>query len=295
MSNNLLDYEDFKGRILAEATRFYGDSANVQIRSVVKNNGVKLDGLTITECGSNISPAIYLNGFYSEYVGGRSLQEVVRKIVEVYERNRAEKCFDLSCLGSFESIRDRLGIRLVNYERNRDELRGMPHKRFADLAIVYMLVFNHTNFGNASMLIKNEQKSLWGVGDDELHAAALAGALLIQRPVVRKLTDYIREFMDEEEPADDMTVLTNENGLYGASVMVYKGLLESMSKSRGGDLYIIPSSVHEVIILPVSDRYDPACLRDMVKSVNETVVEPSEILSDNLYVYHCENDRISRS
>lgn len=293
MSTKLLDYERFKEKILEDTSRFYQNAAGVEIRSVVKNNGVKLDGLTITENGSNISPAIYLNRFYDDYRCGRSLNDIIQTVVETYERNRAEKCFDVSAFTDFERIKDHLAIRLINYERNKDALSHMPHRKFADLAVVYMLVLNQTGFGSASMLIKEEHRRLWKVGDDEIHAAALAGAMTLQRPVIRHLTDYVRSFLSMEDDENEMLVLTNESGLYGASVMVYKDLLKEVSGVCESDLYIIPSSVHELIILPERVVYDPQELKCMLHSVNEAVLEPSEVLSDSLYIYREADDSVT--
>ncbi|MBR4174505.1 MAG: hypothetical protein IKR56_04120 [Lachnospiraceae bacterium] len=293
MSVNLLDYEGFKARILKDASRFYSDADKVEIKSIVKNNGVRLDGLSITENGSNIAPAIYLNRFYDDYKEGRSLDDIIRTVVEMYEQNRAEKCFDVGLFCDFERIKDNLAIRLINYERNKDMLSHTPHRKFVDLAVVYMAVLNHTSYGNASILVNEEVRKLWKVGEDELHAAALAGAMATQRPVIRRLTEYLSSFMGGEYVENEMMVLTNESGLYGASVMVYKDLLKEVSEGLESNLFIIPSSIHEIIVLPAKSLYGAGWLKDMVHSVNETVLAASDVLSDSLYIYKADDDSVT--
>ena len=86
-------------------------------------------------------------------------------------------------------------------------------------------------------------------------------------------------------------VLTNSKLYWGAGALFYPGVIERIHELLDGDFYVLPSSVHELIIMPVEDQ-DPEMLAGMIRSANRSVVEPGEILADDLYI--CESGRLRR-
>ncbi|MDE6700802.1 MAG: hypothetical protein K2K10_07315, partial [Acetatifactor sp.] len=92
----------------------------------------------------------------------------------------------------------------------------------------------------------------------------------------------------EEDEAEGvpMRVLCNTQRIYGATCMIYPGVLHALAEEAGENLYILPSSVHEILLMPESEVDDTKYLQDMIREVNSTQVEPEEILSDNLYYYN---------
>ncbi len=89
-----------------------------------------------------------------------------------------------------------------------------------------------------------------------------------------------------------MQVLSNRQRVHGAACMIYPGVLGAAAKQAQENLYILPSSIHEVILMPQSEVDDIQCVRNMIREVNRTQVEPEEILSDNLYFYHHRKNRV---
>ena len=86
-------------------------------------------------------------------------------------------------------------------------------------------------------------------------------------------------------------VLTNSRFFWGAGALFYPGIMDRIREVLGGDFYVLPSSVHELILIKVEDQ-DPQELADLVRSANRSVVKDSEILADDLYI--CESGRLCR-
>jgi len=99
--------------------------------------------------------------------------------------------------------------------------------------------------------------------------------------------------MDSDDISADMFVLTNISRINGAACMLYEDVLSNFANSIDSDLYILPSSIHEVIIVPQVNNLDKTELCQMVKEVNAEGVADDEILSDHVYVYNRTNHTIT--
>jgi hypothetical protein len=96
------------------------------------------------------------------------------------------------------------------------------------------------------------------------------------------------------EEVGGMYVLTNASGSLGAAALFYPDVKEKAAELLGGDYYILPSSVHEVILVPDSADIKAADLCDMVKQANRTVVDEKDILSDNVYHYSKDDRKLNK-
>lgn len=166
--------------------------------------------------------------------------------------------------------------RMMNRDANSELLKGIPHMRIMDLAAAYCYM---------GTFISWEHCGYFGIHKEELDAAARrnteAGGF-----ITRKFSEIL-ELPEEIRPVPDlMYVMTNRAALYGAAIILYKDYFRSLAEQTGGDLYILPSSIHELIAVPATD-WDLAGLQDIVKEVNgkEEAISPHEVLSDNVYRY----------
>ena len=274
-------------------------SCQVMTHNYLKNNGVTLCGLTIMTKESNISPTIYLNGFYERYVyEAESLQQIEADVMETYRRNKTDHNLDVSFFTEWENARQRIIFKLVNYEANRELLKDVPHRRILDLAMVYSCLVENGITGSATILIHNQHLKLWGTGEEELFHTAMENTPYFQK---EKLTgmDSVIEYLTGQKLGNDildgicsMYVLTVENNLNGAGAVLYKDLLKGFADRMENDFYILPSSVHEMILLP-SFTDDVESLSKMVKEVNATQLKPEDVLSDHAYVYRRADNTIS--
>lgn len=302
-----MDIRNFAEMVSRAVSEELGSSCQVKLQEVIKNNGVILQGLVILAKEQNISPTIYLNSFLDAYEAGVPLVGIVTRILEIYKEDLPESNINMEFFREFEKVRPRICYKIVNHGRNRGLLERIPHIDFLDLSICFFYAYENEALGFGSILIYNSHMEMWNCSTETLLKLAQEntkrlfpwktydmGELL--RELIEcealgrgKLSEEGQESPDEECP---MQVLTNTRRIHGATCMIYPGLLNSMAKEMDENLYILPSSIHEVILMPESAVDDPEVLRDMVREVNATQVEPEEILSDNLYFYQRQENRV---
>lgn len=262
--------------------------------TAIKNNGVKYTGLLIRAEGDTISPTIYLEKFLADYEAGKiKLIDAAREIIKVYESSKIEKPFKVSGITNFEECKGKIFYKLINAEMNKELLKTAPHKIVCeDLAIVFYIKVSIDKNGMSSALVNNDLMKIWGISDEELYEIAVVNTPNLFKERILDLQEMLASMMMHTEAQDvksfdknSMYVCTNVNKCNGAGVIFYKDFLKNISEKVGTDLYIIPSSIHEVIIVPVNDKIDSEMLKSMVPEVNETEVTVTEVLSNHLYLY----------
>ena len=297
-----MTYEIFKKVILERLSYDIADPKHISIQTCYKNNECVLDGLVILENGCNIAPTLYLNRYYEQYRKGSSFQDIYEQLLEFYEANRSDISIDVSFYTDFRNIQSKIAMKLIHYEKNREFLKKVPHVRFLDLAIVfYCLMPVDNNVGNATILILNSHMELWNISLDTLFQLARENSPRILPARLENLNTLLEEYMPvqfysslihEDDPLYPMFVLTNREGLFGAACMLYDQLIHSYAEKFQSDFYILPSSIHEVILIPSHENEYMDLFADMVREVNQTQVAADEILTDHAYYYSREKDTI---
>lgn len=285
--------EEFAEAVRTEFEKRIEKSAIVQ--KINKNNGIMLYALTVLEDEINISATIYLEPYYEVYED-TGMEYILSRLERVYEENKPEQSFDISKILDYESIKENLRAKLVNYELNKDFLKDVPHRRFLDLAIVAFLELESNKLieGQATITVKDNLQQAWGVEAGDIIDAALdniKGDITLD-----SMGDYIDLLMFEaDENLIDMYIVTNRLKLHGAVAMLQKDRLKEFADNLKVDtLTILPSSIHECLIINAEDEpKDIDELREMVKEVNETVVSDQDILSNNVYIYNRTTDKIT--
>ena len=285
--------EEFAEAVRAEFEKRIEKSVIVQ--KLNKNNGIVLYGLTVLEDEINISATIYLEPYYEVYED-TGMEYILDRLERVYEENKPEQSFDISKILDYESIKENLREKLINYELNRDFLKEIPHRRFLDLAIVayISLEMEEEIEGNATITVKNNLQQTWKVDTEELIDTALEN--IKGDVVVANMSEYVdMSLFGDIENLFDIYVLTNRLKLHGAVAMLQKDRLKQFAEEQEKEtLTILPSSIHECIIIDVEDELkNTKELREMVKEVNETVVSDQDILSNNVYIYNRTTDKIT--
>lgn len=285
--------EEFAEAVRAEFEKRIEKSVIVQ--KLNKNNGIVLYGLTVLEDEINISATIYLEPYYEVYED-TGMEYILDRLERVYEENKPEQSFDISKILDYESIKENLRAKLINYELNRDFLKEVPHRRFLDLAIVayISLEMEEEIEGNATITVKNNLQQTWKVGTEELIDTALEN--IKGDVVVANMSEYVDiSLFGVTEKLFDIYVLTNRLKLHGAVAMLQKDRLKQFAEEQEKEtLTILPSSIHECLIINVEEEpKNTDELREMVKEVNETVVSDQDILSNNVYIYNRTTDKIT--
>lgn len=296
-----MTYQEFKQHISQVIQTKLGSSVKVTVQEIIKNNNTRLDGLTILSNQLNISPTIYLNYYYNQYQKGKSLDEIYQDILLTYEENKPTDCIDISFFTDYEKVKGHIVFKLINFERNHELLDNVPHYRYLDLAIVFNCLLESGTTGSATILIHNHHLAFWHITKDDLYALAMENTPKLLAYDLKNMTEVLKGLLKTEFSSSfdssskdfPMYVLSNRSKLNGSGCILYKNLLSDFSRKLNSDLYILPSSIHEVLIIPAKKAASAEELSDMVKEVNATQLSNEEILSDHVYYFCRETSKLT--
>ena len=290
-----MEYSIFKELILEALKERFGEECQIEYKEVLKNNGVKLDGVIVRQNNCVVSPTVYVNDYYEDFSDGENINDIADIIERLIRDNTIEDEFDADELILFDNVKDRIVFKLINFERNKELLNTVPYKKYLDLAIVYYISVKEDIFECASILINNSHLKLWNKTLEEIDELAVKNTLFILKPELKSMGQTLKEIMfnsdDNEFNEEDfencyMYVLTNEKKQFGAATILYDNELKDFSERIESDFYIIPSSVHEVIIIPSKFVDSSDSLDEMICEVNSSQVPLVDILSDHAYKYN---------
>ena len=289
-----MTHQEFKQQICQALQSALGSQVRVTVQDIVKNNNTHLSGLTVLSDRCNVSPTIYLDPYYRKYQNGTSLSDICEEILNVYQENQPTDSIDVSFFTDYDRIKSRIVFKLVNYEKNGQLLKDIPYYRFLDLAVVFNCLLEYDSNGSATILIRNQHMKFWNITADDLYALAMQNTPALLKYDLRNMTEILKEFLTETEFEElssygshpcTMYMLSNRLKLNGSVCILYPDLLKSFAEHIQSDLYILPSSVHEVLLLPADGQSSSQELSDMVREVNHSQLSREEILSDHIYYY----------
>lgn len=293
--------KEYSGNMKQALEKILGEGYEVEEALIGKNNGVQLDALVIRTSGMNIAPTLYLKSYFENYEDGETIQDGAMRLAEDFRRALPDEGFDVSFYEDYDLVKEGLSYKLISAERNSELLSDVPHVPFLDLAIVFYYAFENRGLPDGTILIKNKHMEMWGVSTEQLMRDAGENAPKSLPGVCRDMCSVLEriypgkseEIFPANEPMLPMYVLSNSRMVNGAAAMLYPDILHNLSESLKSDLYILPSSVHEVIVLARNMAGDEKSLREMIHTVNETQLEPQDVLSDSLYFYDRKDEKIS--
>ena len=290
-----MDYKEFVENVVSLLQERMGTAYEIKVTNVVKNNDIRLTGVIMMTEADRVSPTIYLEEPYQQYCGGCALPRVVDRILALYEAQMCKIDLDVDFFREFASVKDRIFHKIINYEKNRKLLEDIPHFRWNDLAVVFYHELEEKILGKATILIHNNHMTMWGQTADTLYRTAQHNMKCRKPELLVPMQRMIKEMTGvrvEEAEGIRLYVLTNQDKMYGASAMLYSVKMKELAENLQSDLLILPSSVHEVLLLPDDREGQYDSYRRMVQEVNTTQVEPEEILSFNLYRYSRKKEEV---
>ena len=267
-------------------------------------------GMTVRTEGQRTSPTLNLNMFYQKMQDVHmDMKDIMEKMADVVQIIPID--IDMDVLTNYEKAKENLFIRVSDADRNQEILSNVPHTRVENLAITYHIFANSGADGIASTIVTHEMMRLFGVSKDQLHQDALENSPKLFPVKVDSMDKMMENMMRndmraagvKEEDIDQMmeemyqtmgvplTIVTNEQMLDGASVLFYPGQMDQIGELLKGDYYILPSSTHEMLVLPDNGEMTSHELKRMVMEVNNSEVRPEEKLADEVYHYDTK-DRI---
>ncbi len=320
-----MEFKEFTRKVSDGVQQFLGKEVTVSVHNIRKNNGVYMTGMTLSGRESNMSPTVYLESFYDEYGKGKTMASVVRDIVKIYERTRVHGDVNMDFFANYKRVEKQIFCKIINYEKNRDVLQKMPHRRCLDLAVVCYLAYTNEFIGNGTIQIYKSHMKNWKIDEQQLIDRAIENTKTVLGHQWMDMPDLMEDMLMEEFRAraaenpeigeqiskeeakalvkhaindmmkgnnrGPMCVVTNRQRCMGAICILFQDVLDEMAERMGGDFVILPSSVHEVILVPGTEQRSGERLKGMVREINAGQVEAQEVLSDNIYYYnHCSKE-----
>ena len=295
----------------------------VEIQEMVKNNNVVKLGMTIQEQGKPVSPLIYLEPYLRSLNEGTAIEETAQSIYAVHRKCRGQELAAANEFFQAELVKEKVIYQRVNLEKNREILETMPYRVIGeDLAAVFAVLWEKDDTGIMTIKIKQEHMRYWQIDEDTLWEWAGRNTPRRFPVIVKSLEDVLKDLLKKqmeksgirlnEEAWDKLLdshrsqtkekefiqskvyVLTNRYNTWGASAILYPEVLKTIAQKLGGDLLILPSSIHEVLFMRRENIPEYHVLAEVVKEVNKKEVLPEEVLSDSLYLYSGKDDSFCR-
>ena len=307
----MLNYEEFKEKVADEFKDYLPEEfrdMKLQFSKVDKVNET-IDGLTLRMDGVAISPTLYVDGMYEEYQNSGAFEAVMEQFADLGVR-AFQKGQSMDYQIDYKNLKQNVVFQLVNKDNNQTLLSNIPNREMNDLAVIYRWVIGKTEDGMSSIIVKNDMAQNAGLTEEDLFQLAQENTRRNMPPKIESMEAVVlgimekegmpQEFIDElksdmegglfsEKMEENMMwILTNECGINGAGTMLYDDQLQELSKRLNSNLFILPSSIHEIIAVS-TEVYEADSLMEMVQDVNCLKVDVKDRLSNN--VYHYDRDK----
>lgn len=302
-----MTYEEFKYQIISKLEEKFSSDTSITIQQISHNNNISEDALTILEPHLNISPTIYLVSYFEQLQNGTSFSSIFHQICNYYQEHRSSHGIDTSFFTCFDKISSRIVYKLIHQKKNQKLLNEIPWIPYLDLAITFYCLLSSSPFENASVLIYNNHLDYWHISTEELLSFAQKNTPFLLSSCCNSLAELLLPVTEQvpltqkentrnalaSSPYVPMYVLTNQQRFLGACCILYDNVLKDIAQHLNCDLYILPSSIHEVIIVPATITESVHTLSQMVCEINQSEVSEEEILSDHIYYYHLNTNTVS--
>lgn len=305
VKEELSDYASFISSVKDRIELRMGKGYQVRIYKVLKNNSLELDSLVVLKEGRGFAPNVYLNAYYESYIAGTTIEEIVDRLCMIYNHCSVpvlKENFEYS----LEAMKPYIFFRLISLGRNKKLLTKIPYIRFLDLAVTFHCLVRSEDDAIGTIRITNKHIKLWKTSMEDIKKLAFSNSKSLFPPQIRSMEEVIGGVLQKggkkgdiydidysPEESYPMYILTNEKGINGASCMLYKDVIKDFANLIKSDLYILPSSIHELILMPMENTTEKERFSQMVMEINSSQVPVEEILSDHVYIYSRETDTIT--
>ena len=291
-----MNLSEFATEIAEQLREKMGSEFTITVEEVLKNNDIRLTGVAIKKTSENMAPIVYLEEFFQQYQNGDPIGKIAEEIRTMYEMNASTMDLDSGFFKYFALVEDKIFYKLINYEKNQELLKDVPHFRWHDLAVVFYYQMEGMAFGMASITIHDSHLGMWGLTAEEVYRTARRNMEQKKPGILEPIQKALRNMgvPEVDERLGPLYVLTNRERMFGASAMLYSWKIKELADRLQTNLLILPSSTHEVLLLPDEGEQNYTVYRQMVREVSRMQVNPEEILSFNLYLYNMKKQEIEK-
>ena len=274
-----MEIREYRDAIVAELKNM---GLEVEAVDVDKANGIVLHGVSAKVPGSNVGVNMYTDGFFErEYTIRDAAKEMKRQFDEHIDG--AQRFSEIGeTLKDYEKVKEMLTVRLYNQSTKAEVFKSAKRYGFDDLILVPTINLGEVNGETGTIKVTRQIMETWGIDDKTLFKDAIKNTK--GDVVVKSLAQMMLEMTGFEVPDVGIMVVSNKTTVYGASAIL--GMLTKLKKKYDNGFFVIPSSIHEVLVVPNNDQVESSMeLTKIVKEVNATALSPAEILSDKAYSF----------
>ena len=277
------DYETFKAAVVEQLEELVG-GCTFAIEKIAKVNRGTLDALSARYPGDMFAPCIYIEDMYAAYMDGASLDDIVRSVATSLKRSDRSEHLYRQAMGTISNIKKRVYLQVVGKERNLEVMKDCPHRCIEDLLILYYILVKDSEEGLVTVQVTYSIAEEHGLNEEELFRLATANTKRLLPTVIIPIVDLPVDLPVGYDMYPPIYILTNQRFFNGASAILDNDTLSRLCEEVEDDLYLLPSSIHEVLAVPVSSM-DPGYLNGLIQFVNRTELDPAEKLADHVYVF----------
>lgn len=298
-----VDYQEFKDNFKDLVEKTFEDKGihdvEVENRLVDKINET-YDAFTIKHTGSDVGVNISVTEAYRAYATDEAdiktiANAMVNRTVEAL-LNAPVISEGINDIQNYDVMKNKLVMEVVSAETNAELLETVPHKDIEDMAVVYRFDVKDIVGEGATVIVTNKMLDNYGITPEQLHEDALKNAPEIRPIVIQGMAEVLAKQMGVEDmemlglnippEQEQIFVASVPDNVHGAGILAYEDFMDKASERVGNQsFFILPSSIHELLIVPDNGMMDLHSLEQMVREVNATTVDPSEKLTDNVYHY----------
>lgn len=295
---NEMDYETFKQEFAEDikeklSQKGYGE-VETNFHNIEKTNQ-NYEAISVVPAGGNIGVNYNIENAFASYEHSGDYEGVLASAAGAIASGLDQvPVVNVNALMNYEIMKEKLSVEVISADANEELLAKVPHDRIEDLAVVYRFIMESNEDGRASILVNNNLIERMGVTHEQLRADALENSPEIRPVVIQGMNEVMKEMMGPEayemfgipdDTEEMMFIATVPDKNSGAGVLAYQDFMDQAAEKIGGDFYVIPSSIHEILLVPDNGEVQAEGLKEMVQEVNATEVSPEEKLSDNVYHY----------
>ena len=283
--NHLLSYQEFSVCVREYLEKNVSPGVEMTTGRRNRRGGKLKDTVEFHGKGDNFGRVFYIEDMYMEYLQGAAPELIADGVLQMCTGGLPDGVLRFL---DYEQVKEHLTLRLVNYEKNREVLDDFIYRPFLDLALTCRIICPAEENVLRTMAVSYALLDRWGVSEEEVFSQAEDCMRRYEPPVLRPLRDIL-PYKDQGRMSSsresDLYILTTRSGISGASALLTSENVQTLAEQLGRDILVLPSSIHEMLLLPDWGEWETGALRKIVKDINRNVVAEEDFLSDNIYRY----------
>lgn len=296
-------YKDFLAELLIKTRIRLGGEYAIELKEILKFNENKKTGIIIHKKSvkEEVVPVLYVEELYEEYKIHKDISASIETLINTYLKEYNCAYNVLRGIMNWEKIRKFIYPVLISKDYNNELMKKLVHREYMDMEICYIIRFPWEGCGEEGRAVVYADESMmkiWETDADTMHEAAINnmkndGYEITDIYMILKEAKDIEEVAKEDNIRNKMYVMTNRDKSYGAAGLLLVDKIRNFAKSIGAEgLFIIPSSIHEVIMFPDNGNINVSDINMIIRQVNRDEVEKRERLAEHAYYYDGEKNEM---